>query len=46
MLSSIVRSAPPQNVSLPEVITAPLIAASLATLSTIVAELLDDRPGR
>src|SRR5262245_20415245 len=30
-----VRSAPPQNVSLAEVITAPLIAASVATLSTI-----------
>src|SRR5437868_3029872 len=30
-----VRSAPPPNVSLPEVTTAPLIAASAATLSTI-----------
>src|SRR5579863_2363522 len=29
------RSAPPQNVSLPEVITAPLMAASVVTLSTI-----------
>ena len=32
-----VRSAPPQNESLPEVTTAPLMAASLATLSTICA---------
>ena len=41
--SSMVRSAPPQNVSLPEVMTAPLIAASVATFSTIVAELRDHR---
>ena len=32
-----VRSAPAQNVSLPEVITAPLMAASPATLSTMSA---------
>ena len=32
-----VRSAPPQNVSLPEVTTAPLMAASLATFSTIAS---------
>src|SRR5262245_37234620 len=31
-----VRSAPPQNAALPEVMTAPLIAASLVTLSTTV----------
>ena len=35
MRSSMVRSAPPQKASLAEVITAPLIAASLATFSTI-----------
>ena len=35
--SSMVRSAPPQNVSLPEVMTAPLMAASVATFSTIAA---------
>ena len=35
LLSSIVRSAPAQNASLPEVITAPLMAASVATFSTI-----------
>ena len=34
--SSSVRSAPAQNVSLPEVMTAPLIAASAATFSTIL----------
>ena len=34
MPCSIVRSAPPEKVSLPEVTTAPLIAASAATLST------------
>ncbi len=33
--SSSVRSAPAQNVSLPEVTTAPLIAASAAIFSTI-----------
>src|SRR5437016_2433453 len=32
-----VRSAPPPNVSLPEVTTAPLIAASAATFSTIAS---------
>ena len=36
MLSSIVRSAPPQNAGLADVITTPLIAASFATLSTTV----------
>ena len=35
MCSSMVRSAPPQKRSLPEVTTAPLMAASFATLSTI-----------
>ena len=35
--SSIVRSAPPQNESLPEVNTAPLMAASVATRSAIAA---------
>ena len=35
MRSSMVRSAPPQKASLPEVMTAPLIAASVATFSTI-----------
>ena len=34
MPCSIVRSAPPEKVALPEVTTAPLIAASAATLST------------
>src|SRR5262249_35499179 len=34
MPSSIVRSAPPQKASLPEVTTAPLMAASAVTLST------------
>ncbi len=33
--SSIVRSAPPENASLPEVTTAPLIAGSVATCSMI-----------
>ena len=36
MPSNIVRSAPPEKPSLPEVITAPLIAASDATCSTNV----------
>ena len=35
-----VRSAPAQNVSLPEVMTAPLIAASAATFSMMLGELL------
>ena len=35
-----VRSAPAQNVSLPEVMTAPLIAASAATCSTMRVKLL------
>ena len=35
MRSSIVRSAPPQKASLPEVMTAPLMAASVATFSTM-----------
>jgi len=34
-ISSMVRSAPAQNVSLPEVITTPLTAASAAIVSTI-----------
>jgi hypothetical protein len=34
-VSSMARSAPAQNVSLPEVMTTPLIAASLATSSTM-----------
>ena len=47
MPSSIVRSAPPQNASLPDVITAPLMAASAATFSTIpdnssIAAMRDD----
>ena len=37
-----VRSAPPENASLPEVMTQPLIAASAATVSTICDELVDD----
>ena len=40
-VSSIVRSAPAQNVSLPEVMTAPLIAASAATFSTIADNSVD-----
>ncbi len=36
-ISSMVRSAPAQNVSLPEVMTAPLIAASPATFSMMLA---------
>ena len=40
MLSSMVRSAPPQKASLPEVMTAPLMAASPATFSTSSAEFL------
>ena len=35
MRSSIVRSAPPQKASLAEVTTAPLMAASVATFSTM-----------
>ena len=35
MRSSMVRSAPPQKASLPEVMTAPLMAASAATFSTM-----------
>jgi hypothetical protein len=38
-----VRSAPPPNVSLPEVTTAPLIAASDATFSTSRLDLVDHR---
>ena len=38
-----VRSAPAQNVSLPEVMTTPLIAASRATCSTMADEFLDHR---
>ena len=53
MLSSMVRSAPAQNDSLPEVMTTPLIAASAATCSTIAASssftaasmTFIDRPG-
>ncbi len=48
-----VRSAPPENVSLPDVITAPLMAASPATRSTIAcsssitetSSTFIDRPG-
>ncbi len=35
MRSSIVRSAPPQKASFPDVTTAPLMAASAATFSTM-----------
>src|SRR5215469_1043988 len=35
MRSSIVKSAPPQKASLPAVMTAPLMAASFSTLSTM-----------
>jgi hypothetical protein len=34
---SMVRSAPPEKVSLPDVMTAPLMASSPATLSTILS---------
>lgn len=37
MRFSMVRSAPPEKLSLPEVITAPLMAASAATWSTILS---------
>src|SRR5580658_5320888 len=36
-VSSMVRSAPPQNASLPEVSTAPLMASSVATRSAMAA---------